>query len=82
MKNWPRFASRIVAILSMLDTRCSILDARDSSFVVSAVRSITLAAMTSKVSTATTFAALARCIVFANVAAIRRPVKLPGPAEI
>ena len=65
MKNWLRFASRTVAIVSM-DSRAS----------------VTLAAMTSRVSRATILAGLARCIAFAIVTAMRRPVKLPGPMEM
>ncbi len=64
MKNWPLFASRITASVSMLDG------------------SVALAAITSSVSTVTIFADLAKCIAFANVTAILRPVKLPGPTDI
>ena len=45
-------------------------------------QSAALAAITSSVSTGTILAALAKCIVFAKVVAMRRPVKLPGPIEI
>ena len=60
------------------------LDSRSSwvfAWVVDRI-SVTLAAMTSRVSIGTIFAAFARCIVLAIVTAILSPVKLPGPAEI
>ena len=44
--------------------------------------SMTLAAITSVVQTGMVFTLLAKCIDFAMVTAIRRPVKLPGPIEM
>lgn len=65
-KNWLRLASMMVAIVSWLEE----------------LSSMTLAAITSVVQTGMVFTLLAKCIDFAMVTAIRRPVKLPGPIEM